>query len=270
MAELWCLVENWWAWAPEVEEPAAWRAWARSGNPVPPSSSASQDSVPDVSFLPAMLRRRLSPLSKSAFYVSYKCLNGGSCRTVFASRHGECDRTVDILRAINRKDAVSPTAFSLSVHNAASGLYTIARKETYASTAIAAGKNTFAAGWLEAASLLDTGEEEQVLLVYYDQPSTEIYSEFDDDPRIPFAVAFLLRRIASPEQTNSDTQSIGLTVLPGEPVEPGPELQFGPELQPMSFLRFFLSDNATWLDQRQGSCWGWRKETSNLNAQRSN
>lgn len=267
MAELWCVVENWWAWAPEFEEPAVWQAWARSDDSAQPAYSASREAVPDVSFLPAMLRRRLSPLSKSAFYVSYQCLNGASCRTVFASRHGECDRTVEILRAINRKEAVSPTAFGLSVHNAASGLYTIARKETFASTAIAAGRNTFAAGWLEAASLLATGEEEQILLVYYDQPSTEIYREFDDEPRMPFAAAFLLRRPVSVAQGSSSDKAIGLRVVPlAEP----PEIKEpAAELQAVSFLRFLLTDSAKWVDVRHGTCWEWCKQMPGLNVQRS-
>jgi len=42
---------------------------------------------------------------------------------VFASRHGEADRTLAILQDLAAGAEVSPTLFSMSVHNSVPGLW---------------------------------------------------------------------------------------------------------------------------------------------------
>ena len=50
-------VRGWAAWAPGLEEPEAWRRWAKDPAPL------EREGVPDATFLPAMLRRRCTPLT---------------------------------------------------------------------------------------------------------------------------------------------------------------------------------------------------------------
>ena len=54
---------------------------------------------------------------------------------VFISRHGETPRTLDILSDLASEQPLSPTQFSLSVHNAVIGLWSILRNETSEMTA---------------------------------------------------------------------------------------------------------------------------------------
>jgi hypothetical protein len=66
---------------------------------------------------------------------------------------------------------VSPTRFHNSVHNAVSGYWTIGTGSMRASTALAAGANTFASGLLEAV-VQALANDTPVLLVAYDVGAT--------------------------------------------------------------------------------------------------
>ena len=55
-------IAAWRAWAPGLDSVADWRAWSQQ-----PRTLAVSDSAPDVSFLPAMQRRRLSSNPPSSY-----------------------------------------------------------------------------------------------------------------------------------------------------------------------------------------------------------
>ena len=57
-------IAAWRAWAPGLDSVADWQAWSQRPGVLAPSNAA-----PDVSFLPAMQRRRLSRLARMAFSV---------------------------------------------------------------------------------------------------------------------------------------------------------------------------------------------------------
>ena len=119
---------------------ARWSSW-------PAAASAA----PDIGFIEPIVRRRLSTLSRVALKVAHDCVAGSrSTRVVFASRHGELRRTTDILRNISAGEPVSPTAFSLSVLNAMTGVFGIARGDRSAASAISAGAETLGYALLEA------------------------------------------------------------------------------------------------------------------------
>ena len=127
-----------------------------------------------------------------ALQVAYDCgVAEQEIRTVFSSRHGEANQTIPLLTDIVHENALSPTKFSLSVHNTASGLYTITAKNTSPSTAVAARLDTFEVGFVEAASAIAAGREERVLVVYSDvplQPPFDVLVDYEP----PVATAFLL------------------------------------------------------------------------------
>jgi hypothetical protein len=87
---------------------------------------------------------------------------------------------------------LSPTSFGLSVHNAAAGLFSIARLDHASSTALAAGKSSVEHAVIEACGLLAEAEPE-VLLVVYDCPLPKIYAAFQDCHEQPYAWAWLMR-----------------------------------------------------------------------------
>ena len=59
-------IAQWRAWAPGLDSVDAWRDWCQA-----PTLLAQSDAAPDVSFLPAMQRRRLSRLARMAFSVGW-------------------------------------------------------------------------------------------------------------------------------------------------------------------------------------------------------
>lgn len=149
---------------------ARWSSW-------PAAASAA----PDIGFIEPIVRRRLSTLSRVALKVAHECVAREPARVVFASRHGELRRTTDILRAISAGEPVSPTAFSLSVLNAMTGVFGIARGDRSAASAISAGAETLGYGLLEAHAQYLAQPGSPVLLVYADEPADPTYGTIEDE-----------------------------------------------------------------------------------------
>lgn len=123
--------------------------------------------------VPPIKRRRLNGLSKMAMHTSLNCLGiagfaAQETLTLFASQHGELNRTITIINDITNAQELSPKDFSLSVHNASLGLFSIFNKNTNPGTSIAAGDNTFGFALLEAYNLLIRFPDKKVLLTCFD------------------------------------------------------------------------------------------------------
>ncbi|OLL30166.1 hypothetical protein BTH42_18830 [Burkholderia sp. SRS-W-2-2016] len=142
---------------------------------------ATASAAPDIGFIEPIVRRRLSTLSKVALKVAHDCVAAEPVRVVFASRHGELRRTTDILRSISAGEPVSPTAFSLSVLNAMTGVFGIARGDRSAASAVSAGAETLGYALLEAYAQYQTRADEPVLLVYADEPADLAYGTIEDE-----------------------------------------------------------------------------------------
>jgi hypothetical protein len=151
--------------------------------PIARWTSISTAGVPGVEFIDPMVRRRLSRLSKLALQTAYDCAGErNALRVVFASRHGELARTTGILEDIQAAEPVSPTAFSLSVLNAVTGVFGIARSDRSAASAIAAGPETLGYALLEAFAQCESDASSPVLLVYAHEPANPVYGDVGDDP----------------------------------------------------------------------------------------
>lgn len=142
------------------------------------------------------MRRRLSTLSKVALKVAHDCVAQDAARVVFASRHGELRRTTDILRSISAGEPVSPTAFSLSVLNAMTGIFGIARGDRSAASAISAGAETLGYALLEAYAQYSEQPDAPVLFVYADEPADPAYGTIEDEVQ-GGALAILLNDTAT-------------------------------------------------------------------------
>jgi Beta-ketoacyl synthase, N-terminal domain len=150
--------------------------------PVARWSAVAAAATADISFIEPIVRRRLSSLSRSALKVAHDCVaERDRVRVVFASRHGELRRTTDILRAISTGEPVSPTAFSLSVLNAMTGIFGIARGDRSPASAISAGKQTLGFALLEAHAQFEADPSSPVLLVYADEPADAAYGTIEDE-----------------------------------------------------------------------------------------
>lgn len=233
-------LQRWSAWAPGVETPQQWQDWAAGRLAI-----AADDSTPPLEFINPMLRRRLSRLSRLALKVAYEGAAGDhALRTVFASRHGEIHRTRGLLADLAAGEPLSPMAFSLSVHNTASGLYSIASGNTAPSTAIAAGRDTLAMAVIEAAGQLQ--QAERVMVVFADEPLPEDYREFADESTAPFGLALLLGRAGTGTDWSLSTA-------------PLPAAAAMPECAGLQLLRLLAGDGRTLTTAGERSGWCWTR-----------
>ena len=105
----------------------------------------------DVSFVPPIQRRRLSPLQKLFFRLARDVApDAEDVPFVFASRDGEDTLTRRIVDDFCADGSVSPNRFSSSVYNAAPGLWSVFTGNRDSYTAIAAGDDTVECGMIEA------------------------------------------------------------------------------------------------------------------------
>ena len=89
---------------------------------------------PHLKWLPAMFRRRLTPLSRLVF-ASLEDLREDFDLTqmpiILASRFGEMLLSIKLIQQIISQELLSPMAFSLSVHNSNAGQLSIHFKNTF-------------------------------------------------------------------------------------------------------------------------------------------
>ncbi|RYY73826.1 MAG: 3-oxoacyl-ACP synthase [Gammaproteobacteria bacterium] len=161
-----------------------WKAWFPTFD----------DTQPDVSVIPAMLRRRLSPAARMAMSVMMPLAEThGAMPLVYVSRHGDLHRTLQLLKDLANSELLSPTAFSLSVHNATAGLFSIQQGLTKNITAISCGDQELIPAMLEALGQCNA-QEPKVMCVFCDEPPPNIYCEQVSQPEAPYAVALVISR----------------------------------------------------------------------------
>lgn len=193
-------IESWSAIAPSLESAADWRRWLEQPRPLNTVDKLSLKQVPP------LLRRRLNVLGKHVVAVSMDVLTAEQqMPTVFASRHGDTQLTLGLLRNLGCDTALSPTQFSLSVHNAVTGLLSIARRDTQPTTAIAAMHGLMLQTLCEGVSMLQ--QYEKVLCVVSDIPLPEIYQSYCEGQNFPYALAFVMQREGTKSWTLNQTPS---------------------------------------------------------------
>jgi len=139
---------------------------------------------PDVSFVPPLMRRRLTMLERAALAVAWPVRSEQEIPVVFASRWGEIGVTLDLMRQFHAEGEMSPAGFSASVHNAAPGVFSLLTKNHAPYTAIAAGARSLESGILEALAL-----QREVLFVYAEEATPEMYRPHFADVQTARAVA---------------------------------------------------------------------------------
>lgn len=154
---------DWYARAPALSQHSDWQHWAHSNAII--DNDAAQAKL---TLLPAMTARRLKSGSRLAVECALMLLQHYKADALlFTSRHGELERNLNILQALAAEQAISPTDFALSVHNAAAGNLTIVCKQPLVCSALSAGVDTFQQGLYEVLSLMQGGYQ-RVLMVDFD------------------------------------------------------------------------------------------------------
>jgi hypothetical protein len=229
-------ITSWAAWAPGLTDQAAWKTWA-AGDALPPRGAET----PPLTEVPPMARRRVDKMGRLAFQVAAWCQ--GETRgqpLVFASRRGDTVRSLELLEMLQRGEALSPTAFALSVHNAVGAQYSIVRGDGANVSAVANGVFTLEAAVTEAVTLL--AEAPAVTLVAYDVAPPAIFAPYLDEPEADFAFAWTVSRGAS------------LSLETAAPVAHVATLPHALEV-----LRFFLRGDASLTLGDDATAWRWAR-----------
>ena len=167
-------------WAQGLETWPAARAVLRGDANAENSATGIVRPAPKI--LPPAERRRASASVAVALEVALEAVTRArvdptSLQTVFASEYGDL-AIVDYLCTTLADDptALSPIKFHNSVHNAAAGYWAIATGCMASATALSAGRESFAAGLLEAATQA-VADRTPVLLVACDTPAAGALAE---------------------------------------------------------------------------------------------
>jgi hypothetical protein len=127
--------------------------------------------------------------------------------SVFASSDGDMELIDSMCRALYRDhEPPSPTVFQSSVHNAVAGYWSIAEGCRQASTSVAAGDGSFAAGLLEAATQAGVAAR-PVLLVAFDVPAPALLH-----PHRAFDCAFACALLLAPGASLGDGPALTLAL----------------------------------------------------------
>lgn len=163
------------------------QAWQAADLPLPKPASLN----------PGEMRRLPAQVKLAVAVAEAACANAGLAAselpTVFASGQGDLATTDYMCKTLARAPAaLSPTKFHNSVHNAASGHWSIASACRAASTAVSSEQYSFAAGLFQAA-VQAVADDTPVLLVAYDSASAAHGLVGELRPMAqPFALALVL------------------------------------------------------------------------------
>jgi hypothetical protein len=186
-------VERWCSWVP--------------GEPVSLCVSYSKGDIEEVSLakpgltsIPPIQRRRLSPLARVVFHVLEKCsVSPADEIVIFSSRMGEIQRTQTILDTLASDEPVSPTAFSLSVHNAIAGLWSIVHGVRCPLLALAPSNGSPVPALLEAYGHLVEKYAKNVTIVCYEESLPDFYAPYLSSS---FGINAIALRITQPGSAN--------------------------------------------------------------------
>lgn len=219
------VLQRWGAWSPGLESREAWQRWAQS------PTALECEGRPEARFLPALLRRRCSTLTRimlTAAFESCPEAQRSQVRTVFASRHGNINDSIEMVERLARDLPLSPARFSHTVHNAQAGLFSIAAENRQASSSVAAQEDTFACAFIEALMHLQREPSRSVLLVMADIPLATTFAALVEEPLAAYGVGLLLA-------ARGDGEPLTFRAMPAERNLPAPTRPDAVE-----FLRWLL------------------------------
>ena len=200
---------------PDFPTVADWHARRRSNEPQLPTGSR----------LDRRARGRSSVLTKALAEAYFEAADAagvelGEGSAVFGSALGEVGTMLGLLNQMWReREEPSPMAFALSVHNAASGVVSIATKNRGFTTSLGADHDTPAMALMEAIGLI-AERGEPVVVVCGEEPTPTALVP-DDEAWELAAMAIVLAPLRDDEH-DSDVRLRG--PFKGSPTLAGPEL----------------------------------------------
>ncbi|CAM3757847.1 hypothetical protein BOFL111202_21820 [Bordetella flabilis] len=195
----------------------------------------------------------------------------GPMPVVYASHHGETTRGYDLLHCLARDEALSPTSFSLSVHNATAGMWSILRKETVESVALSVAGDGLESAIAEACLLLAAGHP-RALVVLAEEAPPAAYRPWIDDIPFPYALALRVdagEPGAAPDHVDGEAPPRGTFQLqaraPAGVDAPAAKAAAAPASadpawpHPLSLLRHLLLGTAAWQHPGRNRDWQWQR-----------
>ncbi len=236
------VLHKWHVWTPGIKNLDGW-LYGYKGDLV-----LEQDAVSVPESVPKMLQRRLSPLAKAVLNSADTCIaKDEQIPIVFSSANGEICKSLEMLRAIQTENEVSPTAFSLSVHNAIAGLFSIIYVNQQEITVIAPGQEGIAPAFIEGLGILQEGAD-AVLLVLYDEPIADFYPVYPFNLNAESTCALTLRIALSGKGLPMQFSRLSIPHNDGE--QP---------VQVLAFLGFLLGNDKVLNLGNRSHGWRWQK-----------
>lgn len=208
-----------------------------------------EDFVPKLAFLPAIKRRRLSDSARLFFEAAWELLppEQANVPVVYASNNSEINRSFGLWHTLLQEGDVSPTSFSLSVHNALVGQWSEFRQVTAETISITASQDNLESALLEAYLLLNDGVE-KVLVVVAESPLLESYNAQPVE-RQPFAYALALL------VTKGEQYQLSLVAKNAEN-----STAFLPKDNALAWVRHYYMQSEQWQTKSTNEkVWQWQK-----------
>jgi hypothetical protein len=159
---------------------------------------------PDVSFVPMLMRRRLSYVSRMVVLVSDKVSRDKDgnklehCKVTFASQFGEITQQLKISETLIDTGMISPAHFSLSVFNASIANASILESNTAGYSAVFSGKDAFTTGLTDCLAALENEPGDSRTFIFADELIPETYAPVAGVP-YPNAVCAIALRLTKDE-----------------------------------------------------------------------
>lgn len=169
--------------------------------------------------LPPNERRRATAMIRLAFHACEQTIadsnySGDQLASVFASSGGDDDVVDQICLTLLQEDRpVSPIQFHNSVHNSASGYWSIATKSHLPAQSVSTGGATFIEGLIEAMTFVAL-ENKPLLFVAYEQPAPEPLF-VGREVQKPFGFSLIL----APETSGNTLAKIDLSLDTGNKMQ---------------------------------------------------
>lgn len=222
-------IHDWYAWAPGLDSSEKWLDWAeRSTTSELGDVPESAATVPSLSHLPPISRRRLSQLSKMVLEVGHQVLQDkGSMKLIFCSRFGEIVQQNRITKRLIEEGDVRPASFSLSVFNTPVSLLSIHENIKESISVLLSGDHCLMSGFASLIAQLKKNREEPCLIVFADEALPEEYEELTNLNGKAYAFAFVV--------SLAEESSTGLSFSFSSSGDSGNEAD-----HPLDILRWYL------------------------------
>lgn len=191
----------------------------------------------DISHIPPLERRRLSKAARCAFHLT-KSLGDIDMPVVFSSYSGEINRCFDLQSTLARGELISPTSFSLSVHNAISSLLSISMQNRHEISAVCAYA-TLEYALVQAKLHLENGNDRVLLLAYYEAVNQEYFKQDE--------ASFMVAMVVSKGQN--------LKLIQGEK-----QKDIDENLLLKFLLNFDICKKSSWTSSDKNCTWQWDYE----------